>query len=91
MRRRRHGVIRNKLDLDNHVQVRTVRRRLKVSKEELVSLVEKAGNSLAGLSKEADLQRMASAPPAEIIASTQEAVLDDKSNNAQLATSNLDG
>jgi lambda repressor-like predicted transcriptional regulator len=91
MRRRRHGVIRNKLDLDNHVQVRTVRRRLKVSKEELVSLVEKAGNSLAGLSKEADLQRMASAPPAEIIASTREAVLDDKSNNAQLATSNLDG
>jgi hypothetical protein len=43
---RRHATgERNKLDLNDRVQVRIVRKRLKVSDEQLASLVRTAGNS----------------------------------------------
>ena len=75
--RRRYNATRNKLDLSDRVQVRIVRKRLKVSEKQLVSLVQKAGDSIAAVRKEAGAQRPARlpdvvVPPAEVIASAQE-------------------
>lgn len=72
MRSHRYSSTRNKLDLRDRVQVRIIRKRLKVSEKELVGLVQKAGDSLAAVRKEVDLQRQVSVPPAEVIASVQE-------------------
>ncbi len=67
MRSHRYSAMRNKLDLRDRVQVRIVRKRLKVSEKQLVGLVEKVGDSLAAVSKEADLQRLATVPPADVV------------------------
>jgi hypothetical protein len=64
MYRRSCAGARNKLDLDNRVQVRIVRKRLKVSKEELSKLVRKAGDSIAAVRKEAGSQRLLTLPAA---------------------------
>ncbi len=72
MRGHRYSALRNKLDLRDRVQVRIVRKRLKVSEKQLVGLVEKVGDSLAAVSKEADLQRLASAAAAEAAVPVQE-------------------
>jgi hypothetical protein len=40
------------------VQVRVIRRRLKLSNEQLASIARKAGNSIAAISKEARRQRL---------------------------------
>lgn len=76
MRRQRYSATRNKLDLNNRVQVRILKKRLKVSDKQLAGLVQKAGTSIAALRKEADLQRLVSVPPAEVIASTQETAVE---------------
>ena len=71
MRRHRPPAIRNLLDLSDPTQVRTVRRRLNLSVEELIQIVGRTGNSIAAISKEVDLQRAvraASAPPVAVIA-----------------------
>lgn len=44
---------RNALDLRDRVQVRIVRRRLKLSNGELDAIVRKSGNALAAINKEA--------------------------------------
>jgi hypothetical protein len=66
---------RNKLDLNDRVQVRIVRKRLKVSNDQLASLVRTAGGSIAAVSKEAgDRQRLtlpSSRTPAEAIVSVK--------------------
>lgn len=72
MRSHRYSAKRNKLDLRDRVQVRIVRKRLKVSEKQLVGLVQKAGDSLAAVRKEADSQRLLTVPPAEFVASVQE-------------------
>jgi Protein of unknown function (DUF3606) len=74
MHRRQFTGARNKLDLNDRVQVRIVRKRLKVSNEQLASLVRTAGHSIAAVSKEAGhRQRLtlpaSRTPPAEVIAS----------------------
>jgi hypothetical protein len=48
MLRRQYSGARNKLDLNNRVQVRIVRKRLNVSGQQLTSLVRTAGDSIAG-------------------------------------------
>ena len=53
MTRRKPTYFRNALDLRDRVQVRIVRKRLKLSDTELTTVVRKAGNSLAAISKEA--------------------------------------
>jgi hypothetical protein len=53
MHRRPFAGSRNKLDLTNRVQVRIVRKRLKISEEQLSTLVGKAGDSIAAVRKEA--------------------------------------
>jgi len=57
-RRKQFGTSRNNLDLRDHVQVRVIRRRLKISDEQLASIARKAGNSIAAISKEARRQRL---------------------------------
>lgn len=73
MHRRQFSGARNKFDLKDRVQVRIVRKRLKVSGEQLASLVRTAGNSIAAVSKEANSKRRLSLPqrqqmqPAEVM------------------------
>src|SRR3954469_20093676 len=75
MRRSKPQPIRNKLDLTDRTQVRLVRKRLGLSDAELTSIVERTGNSIAAISKEAALQRATTlpkpddVPPAAVIAS----------------------
>jgi hypothetical protein len=75
MRRPKPQPIRNKLDLADRTQVRLVRKRLGLSDAELTSIVERIGNSIAAISKEAALQRAATlpkpdeVPPGAVIAS----------------------
>jgi hypothetical protein len=47
----------NALDLRDKVQVRVLRRRLKLSAPELGNIVRKSGNSLAAITKEAAATR----------------------------------
>ena len=67
--------IRNKIDLNDRVQVRVVTRRLGLSQAELTDLVGRVGNSIAVLAKEVHLQKarklspQVQVPPAAVIAS----------------------
>ena len=67
--------IRNKLDLNDRVQVRVVTKRLGVSAAELNELVGRVGNSIATIAKEVHLQKArkpsapVQVPPAAVIAS----------------------
>ena len=75
MRRSIPKPIRNKLDLTDRVQMRLVRKRLGLSDAELTAIVERIGNSISAISKEAAQQRAralpkpADVPPAAVIAS----------------------
>jgi hypothetical protein len=82
LRRQRDGA-RNKLDLGDRVQVRIVRKRLKVSEEQLSSLVRKAGNSIAAVRKEASSQRLLTLrrprlPPAGTMANQEVATMEEQ-------------
>ncbi len=55
---RRHAKgARNRLDLNDRVQVRIVRKRLKISDQQLNSVVQTVGNSIAAITKEANSRR----------------------------------
>jgi hypothetical protein len=54
MNRRKPTYFRNSLDLRDRVQVKIVRKRLKLSEDELSAIVRKAGNSLTAITKEAN-------------------------------------
>jgi hypothetical protein len=66
MHRRPFAGSRNKLDLGNPVQVRIVRKRLKISKEQLNHLVRKAGDSIAAVRKEAGSRQVLKLPQAQL-------------------------
>ena len=77
MRRSKPQPIRNKLDLTDRIQVRLIKKRLRLSETELTAIVARIGNSLSAISKEATLLRAvtvppapAEVPPAAVIAST---------------------
>jgi hypothetical protein len=77
MQRRQFSGARSRLDLNDRVQVRIVRKRLKVSSNELANLVRTVGGSIAAVSKEAGDRRRLTLPgsrtlPAEVIASVEE-------------------
>src|SRR5262249_55681735 len=57
MLRQNRRYFRNRLDLNDRVQVRVVRRRLRISEADLNAIVDKVGNSIAGINKEMDLRR----------------------------------
>jgi hypothetical protein len=74
MQRRKSQPIRNKLDLADRTQVRLLKKRLRLSEAELTRIVDKTGNSIAAIAKEAALQRAKELPepasvPAAVIAS----------------------
>lgn len=77
MLRRHVRGARNRLDLNDRVQVRIVRKRLKVSDQQLSQLVQTVGNSIAAVTKEANARKgiapVSEVPDAAIIASVQKA------------------
>jgi hypothetical protein len=82
MQRRSYSAARNRLDLSDRVQVRIVRKRLKVSEEQLAGLVRKAGASIAAVRKEAGAQRLltlprSTVPAAEVIARKETAIAEE--------------
>jgi Protein of unknown function (DUF3606) len=73
---RRHAKgARNRLDLNDRVQVRIVRKRLKISDRQLNSVVQTVGNSIAAITKEAnsrkDLVPVNDLPSTAVVASVQ--------------------
>ena len=66
MQRRASTFSRNKLDLNDRVQVRIVRKRLKISEEQLSNLVRKAGDSIAAVRKEAGSRQVLKLPQAQV-------------------------
>ncbi|HET7884790.1 MAG TPA: DUF3606 domain-containing protein [Bradyrhizobium sp.] len=85
MLQRRIKGARNRLDLNDRVQVRIIRKRLKVSDRQLGNLVQTVGNSIAAITKEANARKDAAAasevPSAVVIASVEntEAAADEAS------------
>jgi hypothetical protein len=57
MNRRKPTYFRNSLDLKDKVQVRVLRRRLKLSGEQFTSVVRKSGSSISAITKEAGTLR----------------------------------
>ena len=53
MIRRKPTFFRNSLDLRDRVQVKVLRKRLKLSDEQCSSIVRKSGSSIAAITKEA--------------------------------------
>lgn len=50
---KRRPYFRNSLDMSGKVQVKVLRRRLKLSNVELATIVRKTGNSISAIAKEA--------------------------------------
>jgi uncharacterized protein DUF3606 len=53
MIRRRSTYFRNSLDMRDKVQVKVLRKRLKLSGEQFTSIVRKSGSSISAITKEA--------------------------------------
>ena len=53
MNKRKPAYFRNSLDLSSKVQVKVLRRRLKLSNDEFAAVVRKSGNSISAITKEA--------------------------------------
>ncbi|HTO65038.1 MAG TPA: DUF3606 domain-containing protein [Bradyrhizobium sp.] len=74
MHRKKSQPIRNKLDLTDKTQVRLLKKRLRLSEAKLTRIVDKTGNSIAAIAKQAALQRARQLPepahvPAAVLAS----------------------
>jgi hypothetical protein len=65
MNRRKPTYFRNSLDLRDKVQVKVLRKRLKLSDEQFAGIVRKSGNSISAITKEAT--RATSASPSELL------------------------
>jgi hypothetical protein len=63
MRRIKPAPIRNKIDLADARQVRVLKKRLGISADDLVGIIEKVGNSISAVSKEVELQNASSPLP----------------------------
>ena len=59
MQRIKRPPVRNKINLADPAQVRAWTRRLNLSADSLKAVVDKAGNSVAAVTKEVELQRAA--------------------------------
>lgn len=83
MQRTKHRHFRNQVDMADRVQVRVIKRRLRLSEPELSKLVDRVGNSIATISKEVALRKAVqlnpprSLPPAAVVA----AVADQESES----------
>lgn len=77
MRRPKPHTIRNKLDLKDRTQVRLVRKRLGLSDVALTEIIDRVGNSLSAISKEAALQRAPTLSSASNVPSAAVVALND--------------
>ena len=59
---RRRNLSRNSLDVRDRVQVRVVRKRLKVTDAQLADIIRKSGNSISAIGKEAGTRQCLSLP-----------------------------
>ena len=68
MRRPRLPANRNRIDLDDPNQIRSLKKRLGISQDDLHRLVARVGNSISAVSKEIELAKPVAsvAPAAEI-------------------------
>lgn len=64
MQRVKRPPVRNKINLQDPAQVRVWTRRLGVTADVLKTAVDKAGNSIAAVTKEVELQQRVAAPVA---------------------------
>jgi hypothetical protein len=64
MNRRKPTHFRNSLDLRDKVQVKVLRKRLKLSDEQFTNVVRKSGNSISAITKEATAS---DEPPAGVV------------------------
>ena len=75
MMMRRRNLSRNALDVRDRVQVKVVRKRLKLTDAQLADIIRKSGNSISAISKEAGARQCLSlpkhTPPAAVIAATE--------------------
>jgi hypothetical protein len=62
MMMRRRSFSRNSLDVRDRVQVRVVRKRLKLTDAQLGDIIRKSGNSISAISKEAGARQCLSLP-----------------------------
>ena len=83
MRRAKLQPIRNRLDLADMRQVRSVKKRLRLSEAELNEIVGRIGNSIAAISKEVALKKARKLPLA--FAGTDNAVLAAVKNQGAVA------
>ena len=66
MNKRKPTYFRNALDLRDKVQVKVLRKRLKLSDQELASVVQKSGNSIAAIVKETGISRQSARPSTKV-------------------------
>ena len=72
---RRRNLSRNCLDVRDRVQVKVVRKRLKLTDAQLADIIRTTGHSISAISKEAGARQRLSlpkqTPPAAVIAATE--------------------
>jgi DNA-binding XRE family transcriptional regulator len=66
MNKRKPNHFRNSLDLRDKVQVKVLRKRLKLSEEQFASIVRKSGNSISAITKEATTSSSNELPAAAV-------------------------
>jgi hypothetical protein len=66
MQRVKHPPVRNKINLKDPAQVRVWTRRLGVTADVLKAAVDKAGNSIAAVTKEVEMQQREAASPVAV-------------------------
>ena len=64
MNNRKPASLRNSLDLKDKVQVKVLRKRLKLSDAQFADIVRKSGNSISAIVKEAALSEQGDIPKA---------------------------
>jgi hypothetical protein len=87
MMMRRKSFSRNSLDIRDRVQVKVVRKRLKLSDAQLADIMRKTGNSISAINKEAGARHRLSLPKqmptAAVIAATATATEADAAVSMQ--------
>ena len=66
MQRVKRPPVRNKINLQDPAQVRVWTRRLGVTADVLKAAVDKAGNSIAAVTKEVEMQQREAVPPVAV-------------------------
>jgi transcriptional regulator len=69
MNRRKPTYFRNSLDLRDKVQVKVLRKRLKLSDQQFASILQKTGNSISAITKEANTSKAGELPAVAAVTS----------------------